>query len=262
MLVGWAVVGFITYRTVNVVPAGYIGVKDLFGKVSDKTYNPGLHFINPFARMHIFSVQTRNLSVDVNVPSKEGLNIHLKVSALYKIDPEQVRNIYTTIGIHYVDVILQPHLGSVIREVTSGYEAKDLYTSSARHKMHTDLTDQLSAAVRDRGIIIEDTPLREIVLPEKLTQAIEEKLRAEQETQRMEFVLQREALEAKRKGIEAEGIANFQKIVSDGISEQLLRWKGIEATSSLAESKNTKVVIVGGNDGLPIIFNTGHPREE
>jgi len=247
-------IGFV--RSVKVVQAGTIGIRDLFGKVDQHTYPPGLHLINPLASMHTFSVKTQNLSVNVDVPSKEGLNIHLKVSALYRINPDKVRDIYTTIGKDYVGVVLQPHLGSVIRQVTSGYEAKDLYTSSARHMMHSDLTKQLAAVVGERGIVIEDTPLREIVLPEKLTQAIEEKLRSEQESQRMEFVLQRERLEAERKAIEAGGIAEFQKIVAEGVSDQLLRWKGIEATAALAESKNTKIIIVGGNDGLPLIFNT------
>jgi len=206
--------------------------------------------------MHTLSIKTQNLSVKVEVPSKEGLSIQLLVSALYRINPEKAREIYTTIGLNYQDVILQPQFGSIIRQVTSNYEAKDLYTSSARLLMHKDLTQQLSEILSIRGIIIEDTPLREITLPQKLTQAIEEKLRAEQESQRMQFVLQREQLEAERKAIEAGGIANFQKIVTEGISDQLLRWKGIEATEVLAKSSNTKIVIVGGKDGLPIIFNS------
>jgi len=122
--------------------------------------------------------------------------------------------------------------------------------------MHQDLTNTLSAILVDRGIVVEDTPLREIILPQKLTQAIEEKLSAEQESQRMHFVLEKEKLEAERKAIEAGGIANFQKIVTEGISDQLLHWKGIEATETIASSANTKIVIVGGKDGLPIIFNS------
>ena len=114
---------------------------------------------------------------------------------------------------------------------------------------------QLQSLVEERGIRIEATPLRTITLPPRLTQAIEEKLQAEQESQRMQFVLLKEKQEAERKGIEASGIADFQKIVTKGISEQLLRWKGIEATEKLANSQNTKVIIVGGKDGLPLIMD-------
>jgi len=257
LLIVTGVLGFFTLiRTIAIVPAGHVGIRDLFGKVDNNTYNAGLHFINPFAKMHRVSTKTQNLTVNVEVPSKEGLNIKLLVSALYRINPEKATEIYTTIGLNYRDVILQPQLGSMIRQVTSNYEAKDLYTSSARLLMHQDLTTQLSELLLHRGIIIEDTPLREITLPEKLTQAIEEKLKAEQESQRMQFILQREQLEAERKAIEAGGIANFQKIVTEGISDQLLHWKGIEATEGLSKSANTKVIIIGGKDGLPIIFNS------
>jgi len=257
LLIVTGFIGFLTaLKTIAVVPAGHVGVRDLFGKVDQKIYSPGLHFINPFATMHTLSIKTQNLSVKVEVPSKEGLSIQLLVSALYRVNPEKAREIYTTIGLNYQDVILQPQFGSIIRQVTSNYEAKDLYTSSARLLMHHDLTEKLAEILAVRGIIIEDTPLREITLPQKLTQAIEEKLRAEQESQRMQFVLQREQLEAERKAIEAGGIANFQKIVTEGISDQLLRWKGIEATEVLAKASNTKIIIVGGKDGLPIIFNS------
>ncbi|NUM71622.1 MAG: prohibitin family protein, partial [Ignavibacteriaceae bacterium] len=109
--------------------------------------------------------------------------------------------------------------------------------------------------VKERGITIEKVALRQITLPAGLTAAIEEKLKAEQESQRMQFVLQREQLEADRKRIEAQGIADFQKIVSQGISDQLLKWKGIEATEKLAQSGNSKIVVIGGKDGLPLILN-------
>jgi len=247
---------FAVMRSIAVVPAGNVGVKDLFGKVDEFTYNPGLHIINPLASMKNFSTKTQNLSVEVEVPSKEGLTIHLKVSALYKVNPEKAKEIYTTIGLNYEEIILHPLFGSIIRQVTSNYEAKDLYTSSARLLMHKDLTTQLAEVLKERGIIVEDTPLREITLPPKLTFAIEEKLKAEQESQRMQFVLEREKLEAERKGIEAGGIASFQRIVTEGISEQLLHWKGIEATESLANSSNTKVIVIGGKDGIPVIYNT------
>jgi regulator of protease activity HflC (stomatin/prohibitin superfamily) len=119
------------------------------------------------------------------------------------------------------------------------------------------IQEELSKTMEKRGVYIETTPLRNVSLPTQLTEAIEQKQRADQESQRMEFILTKEKQEADRKRIEAQGIADFQKIVSSGISEQLLRWKGVEATEKLANSPNTKVIIVGsGKDGLPVILDT------
>ena len=142
------------------------------------------------------------------------------------------------------------------RGVTAGYEAKALYTSEREMLAETILTD-LQKLVGPRGIMVEATPLRRVGLPAGLTQAIEEKLRAEQESQRMQFVLLKEKQEAERKRIEAQGISDFQNIVTKGISDPLLRWKGIEATEKLAGSANAKIVIIGaGKDGLPLILDT------
>jgi regulator of protease activity HflC (stomatin/prohibitin superfamily) len=173
---------------------------------------------------------------------------------LYALDPEKASLIYKTVGENYPEIILVPQFRSVVRGVTAKYEAQALYTST-REKLAGEIKEELSALVNPRGILIENVPLRQVILPAGLTQAIEEKLKAEQESQRMAFVLQREAQEAERKRIEAKGIADFQEIVSKGISEQLLKWKGIEATEKLANSSNAKIVIVGaGKDGLPIIL--------
>ncbi len=131
---------------------------------------------------------------------------------------------------------------------------KLLYTG-AREQLASEITSELAKNVGNRGIIIEDAPLRQIILPAGLSRSIEEKLQAEQESQRMSFVLQKETQEAERKRIEAKGIADFQVIVSDGINANLLKWKGIEATENLAKSPNTKVVVIGaGKDGLPLIL--------
>src|SRR5262249_44944008 len=145
---------------------------------------------------------------------------------------------------------------SVCRSVTALYEAKALYTSE-RGTLESLIYDDLRKLVEARGVTIESTPMRRVGLPAGLSAAIEEKLRMEHESQRMQFVLTKEQQEADRKRIEAQGVADFQKIVSQGISDNLLRWKGIEATLKIAESNNTKVVIVGsGKDGLPILLDT------
>jgi prohibitin 1 len=237
-----------------VIPAGHVGVVDLFGDVSPTPLHAGIHFINPLARVVRMSIKTQELKEVMDVPSKEGLTVQLESSALYHLDPQKAPEVYKTTGEGYADILLVPQFRSVCRGVTAGYEAKALYTSE-REQLARIISKDLKALVEPRGIVIEAIPLRKVGLPTGLTAAIEEKLRAEQESQRMQFVLTKEKQEAQRKSIEAQGIADFQRIVSQGISDQLLRWKGIEATLKIAESNNAKIVLVGsGKEGLPLIL--------
>ena len=240
----------------TIIPAGHTGVIDFLGYVSDNTLKPGVNLVNPMANVEKMSIKTQELKETMNVPSEEGLGVELEISLLFKLNPDKANEIYKTVGPNYTEIILVPQFRSVVRDVTARYEAKALYTAS-REKLAGEIVDDLEKLVGPRGITIEQAPLRQITLPSRLTQSIEEKLQAEQESQRMQFVLQRESQEADRKRIEAKGIADFQEIVSKGISEQLLKWKGIEATEKLANSTNTKVVIIGsGKDGLPIILSS------
>jgi len=238
----------------RVIPAGNVGVVDFFGKVSDKTLKAGINIVNPLSRVINFSIKTEELKETMNVPSKEGLTVTLEISVLYHLDPEKAADVYKTIGPNYLEVILEPQIRSVARSVTSSYDARALYTSEREILAKTVLVD-IKALVEPRGIFVESTPLRQVGLPQRVTDAIEEKLKAEQESQRMEFILTKEKQEADRKRIEAQGISDFQTIVAKGISDQLLRWKGIEATEKIAASNNAKIIIVGGKDGLPLVLN-------
>ena len=241
-------------QAITVVPAGHVGVIDVFGSVADRTLKPGVNVVNPFANILHFSVKTQEIKETSQVPSKEGLTVGLEISLLYRLDPEMADDVYRTIGADYLNIILIPLFRSVTRGVTAEYQAKALYTSK-REILARQISEVLAKQVSTRGIIVEETPLRQVTLPTKLTEAIEEKLRAEQESQRMEFVLDKEKKEAERKKIEAQGISDFQEIVSKGIDQNLLKWKGIEATESLAQSENAKVVVIGsGSEGLPIIL--------
>jgi len=238
----------------TVIPAGHVGVIDFFGNVSDNTLYPGVNIVNPLANVVKFDARTQEIREEMNVPSKEGLSVQLEISLLYSLSFENANKIYKSVGEDYAEKILIPQFRSVVRGVTSRYEARALYTAE-REKLAREIEEELSSLVKPRGITLEAAPLRQIILPPGLTASIEEKLKAEQESQRMEFILTREKQEAERKRIEAQGIADFQEIVSKGISEQLLKWKGIEATEKLASSTNTKVVVIGsGKDGLPLIL--------
>ncbi len=240
----------------TIIPAGHTGVIDFLGYVSDNTLKPGVSLVNPMAKVEKMSIKTQEFKEVMNVPSEEGLGVELEISLLYRLDSERANEIYKTVGPNYTDIILVPQFRSVVRGVTARYEAKALYTAS-REKLAGEIVTELEKLVGPRGITVEQAPLRQIILPSRLTQSIEEKLQAEQESQRMAFILKKEEQEADRKRIEAKGIADFQEIVSKGISEQLLKWKGIEATEKLANSQNTKVVIIGsGKEGLPIILGS------
>jgi prohibitin 1 len=241
----------------TVVPAGHVGVVDFFGRVSARTLKAGINLTNPLARIVRMSVKTKEVKEVMDVPSKEGLSVQLEVSVLYHLDPEKASEVYRTVEERYEPILLDPQFRSVSRGVTAGFEAKALYTSE-RELLAGQIEQNLRRLVEPRGLVIESTPLRRVGLPGRLSESIEEKLRADQESQRMEFVLAKERQEAERKRIEAQGIADFQSIVTRGISDQLLRWKGIEATERLATSQNSKIVVVGaGKNGLPLIL--GNP---
>jgi regulator of protease activity HflC (stomatin/prohibitin superfamily) len=254
-LVGFLIASLIALmQCFTMIPAGGVGVIDFFGYVSDKTLKPGVNLVNPMANVVKFSIKTQEIKETMNVPSKEGLSVQLEISLLYHLNPENTFNIYKTVGENYSEIILIPQFRSVVRGVTAKFEAKALYTSE-REQLAKEIETELAKLVSKRGITIENAPLRQIILPPGLTNAIEEKLKSEQESQRMQFVLLKEKQEADRKRIEAQGIADFQKIVALGLSDQLLKWKGIEATEKLANSQNSKIVVIGsGKDGLPLIL--------
>ena len=248
---------FALLQCFTVVPAGNVGVVDFFGTVSEKSLPPGINFVNPLARVVKFPTQTQEHKELMQVLSREGLTIGLELSVLYRIDPDSAARVYQTIlNGDYQNIVLIPQFRSISRAVTASFNASALY-STERERLGVAIQEELSKIVSKRGIMIEATPLRNVALPSQLTEAIEQKQRADQESQRMEFILAKERQEAERKRIEAKGISDFQTIVSQGISDQLLRWKGVEATEKLASSPNAKVVIIGsGKDGLPVILDT------
>jgi regulator of protease activity HflC (stomatin/prohibitin superfamily) len=255
LIMSVAAILFALSRAFTIIPAGTVGVVDFLGNVSDNTLKPGVNIVNPIAKIIKYSFKTQEIKENMTVPSKEGLPVQLEISLLYKVDPSMANDIYKSVEAgDYLNVILIPQFRSVVRGVTSKFEAKALYTG-AREQLADEITSNLQEIVGKRGIIVENAPLRQIVLPRGLSQSIEEKLQAEQESQRMSFILQKESQEAERKRIEAKGIKDFQEIVSQGINQNLLRWKGIEATEKLANSPNSKVIVIGsGKDGLPLIL--------
>jgi regulator of protease activity HflC (stomatin/prohibitin superfamily) len=242
------------FSMVKVIPPGNVGVLVFMGKVYG-TIAEGIHLINPLSSVELMSVRTQEVFEHAEAPSREGLNVVLEVSCLYHLMPDQADRVYRQLGPHYDEVVVKPQFRAAIRGATVKHEAKDLYTSG-RELVSNEIYKDLEESLGQRGVMVENILLRKIDLPKQVVEAINAKLAADQEAQRMQFILIKEKQEAERKRIEAQGIQDFQKIVSQSISDQLLRWKGIEATSHLAESTNTKIIIVGGKDGLPVILNT------
>ena len=254
ILVTIAVILFLVGGPFRTVPAGNVGVKDFFGSVSANVLSPGINVVMPLTRVIKMSVQTLEMKEVADVPSKEGLILSLETSLLYQLDPARAAEIYRTVGADYSGTIVEPQFRSAIREITASYEAKSLY-SAERDKIAGEIFDLFKRLAGQRGIIVQQVLLRKIGLPPVVANAIQEKLRREQEAEQMKFVLQKEQQEAERKRIEAQGIADFQRVVAQGISPQLLEWKGIEATEKLAQSPNSKVVVIGSSkNGLPLIL--------
>lgn len=257
-LIGLAIVAFIAiiflFASVTRVESGHVGVLTLFGRVTGEVLPEGMHLINPFKTNNEMSIRTQEIKESASVPSSEGLVMNLDTSLIYHLDPAKAADVYQKIGPSYETVLIEPNLRAAIREATASHTANALYTGE-REMVAKQVYDQLVSRLGSRGFFVESILLRDIQLPATLKASIEAKQQAEQDALAMNFKLQKETQEAQRKRIEAQGIRDFQQIVAQGISPQLLEWKGIEATENLSKSANTKVVVIGNSkNGLPLIL--------
>jgi len=253
-LVALALLLILLLASTTSIPTGNVGVLTLFGKVTGDVLGEGIHLVNPLKSVQKLSIQTQSVKESANVPSNEGLMLALDTSLLFHLDRGKAAEVYQKVGADYGEKIVEPTLRSEIRTSTAAHSANALYTN-ARELVQQQIQDALTKELAPRGVIVENVLLRDVQLPAMLKSSIEAKQQAEQDALRMNFILQKEKQEAERKRIEAQGIADFQKIVATGISAQLLEWKGIEATEKLAASANAKVVIVGNaKNGLPLVL--------
>ena len=242
------------FSSVAKVDSGNVGVLTLFGSVNHEVLGEGIHVINPFKNNNQMSIRTQEIKESASVPSSEGLVMNLDTSLIFHVNPDKAADVYQKIGPNYTDVLIEPNLRAAIREATASHTANALYTGE-REMVAKQIYDQLANLLGQRGFTVESILLRDIQLPATLKTSIEAKQQAEQEALAMNFRLQKETQEAQRKRIEAAGIRDFQQIVAQGISPQLLEWKGIEATESLSKSANTKIVVIGNSkNGLPLIL--------
>jgi len=250
-----AVLAITALSSTSCIRTGHVGVVTVFGRVTGRTMGEGIHIVNPISRVNQLDIRTLEIKERASVPTKEGLIMGIEASVLYHLDTQRSADVFRSVGIDYANVLLVPNFRSAIRAVTAANSASSLY-SDARESIARQIMTDVQTQVQPRGIVIENVLLRDLQLPESLKHAIEAKQQAQQEAQRMEFVLQREQQESERKRVEAQGIKDFQNIVSQGISDKLLEWKGIEATIELARSQNSKIVVVGNTkSGLPLVFS-------
>lgn len=255
----------IIFSAVVQIGPGQVGVQVLFGSVQNGILHSGLNFINPLVVVEKMDVKTQAYTMSsqqdegmvkgddaIVALSQDGLTIKLDVTVWYRLSDAEAPQVFRTIGADYIEKIVRPAVRTALRDISVMYSATDIY-SSKREDFVANVSKNLRADFEGRGVILERVLLRNVELPEKIRTAIDEKIAAEQKAQQMVYVLQKEKQEAERKKIEAQGIADFNKIVSQSITEQTLQMKGIEATLELAKSTNSKMVIMNSKN-MPLIF--------
>ena len=255
-VIGILALGVFIYRSVEAIPAGQVGVQTRFGKVVPEELEPGLNFKNPLNSVTEFEVRLRETKEQMNVPTKEGMIAGLDVSILYHVIPAEADAILSKIGgevgadpqtgkerYAYEDVVVEPYARNIVRDVVAEYSSEDLYSIN-REKISAQIRERLAKELGARGIVPEAVLLRDVRLPEQVTKAIEQKIKMKQESEQMEFVLSKARQEADRQRVEAQGIADAQKIISGSLSEEYLQWKFISTLESVEQGPNKTIVII------------------
>lgn len=249
------------------IEAGQIGVKSLFGKVQNDVLSSGLHFINPFVDVQRLDIKTQNYTMSgihdegaktgddaIRVLTSDGLEVTIDLTVLYKLLPSEAPRLIRETGVDYTDKIVRPLTRTKIRDNSVYYEAISLY-SNKRDEFQQRIFRSIEDDFKKRGLILEQLLVRNITLPQSVKETIEQKINAEQDAQKMQFVLLKEKQEAERKRVEAQGIADYQRIINIGLTDQQLQYEQIKAYLELAKSANAKVIIMGKGNA-PIILDT------
>ena len=229
-----------------------VGVRDFAGSFSQEASGPGIKmYFWPIADIQKFSVQTQNLEVKLDLPSKEGLNVASEISILYRLLPESAPKVLEYVGTNYESDLILPVFRSSAADVTARFDAKDMHTGK-RSEIESEIRDRMTKILNNRGFMVESVLLKTINLPTNLAASIEAKLQAEQDAQRMNFVLEQEKKEAERKLIEARGVSRAQKEIAKGLSQKVLEFQSIQAFRELAKSPNSKTIVTDGKSPLMI----------
>lgn len=260
------VAGLLTKCIVQ-INAGQIGVKSLFGKVQNDVLSSGLHFVNPFVEVQRLDIKTQNYTMSgvhdegaqsgddaIRVLTSDGLEVTIDLTVLYKLLPSEAPRLVRETGVDYTDKIVRPLTRTKIRDNSVYYEAVSLY-SNKRDEFQQRIFKSIEEDFKKRGLVLEQLLVRNITLPASVRATIEQKINAEQDAQKMQFVLLKEKQEAERKRVEAQGIADYQRIINIGLTDQQLQYEQIKAYLELAKSPNSKVIIMGKGNA-PVILDT------
>jgi regulator of protease activity HflC (stomatin/prohibitin superfamily) len=252
--------------SVRQVDAGYVGVKALFGKVQNETMSSGLNMINPLMSVTDIDIRTQNYTMSgvhdegvksgddaIKVLTADGLEVTIDLSVLYRVNPLEAPNLLKEIGINFEDKIVRPITRTRIRDNSVYYDAVALY-STKRDEFQSRIFKTIEIDFKQRGLILENLLVRNITLPASVKSTIEQKINAEQEAQKMQFVLQKEKQEAERKRVEAQGISDYQRIISLSLSDRQLQYEQIKAMKELAASGNSKIIVMPSK-GAPLILD-------
>lgn len=242
-IIGYLII--IHFISCAVVRPGEVGVKQRFGKLANKSYDEGLVWFNPITTKVVkTNIQISDIELSLSLPSKEGMSVISQISILFRIEKEMVPLVISNIGVGYENIISNV-FRSAAADVCSNYFAKDMH-SGMRSEIEMAIKQKMNETLLSKGIIVEAVLMKSIQLPAGLASSIEQKLQAEQNAMRMVFILEQEKLEAERKIIEAKGTRDSQKILSEGLTDQIIKVRSIEAFIELAKSTNGKVIITDG----------------
>ena len=249
------------------IEAGHIGVKKLFGKIQADVLTSGLHFINPLLDVEELDVKTQNYTMSgvqdeghksnddaIRVLTADGLEVTIDLSVLYKVIPGDAPKLLQETGASYEDKIVRPITRTRIRDNAVYYDAISLY-STKRDEFQQRIFKNIENDFKSRGLLLENLLVRNITLPQSVKLTIEQKINAEQDAQKMQFVLQKEKQEAERKRVEAQGIADYQRIISESLTDRQLQYEQIKAQLELAKSQNAKIIVMGKGN-TPVILDT------
>jgi regulator of protease activity HflC (stomatin/prohibitin superfamily) len=252
---------------VKQIDAGQIGVSSLFGKVSNEVLTPGLNFVNPLVNVYNVDIKTLNYTMSgvhnegekegddaIRVLTSDGLEVTIDLTVLYRVVGTEAPRLIRETGLDYKDKIVRPLTRTKIRDNAVYFTAIDLY-STKRDQFQNRIFTTIEADFKKRGLILEQLLLRNITLPNNVKTSIEEKIKAEQDAQKMEFVLQKEKQEAERKRVEAQGIADYQRIISTGLNDKQLQYEQIQMMKGLITSPNSKVIVMGKGN-TPVILDS------
>jgi regulator of protease activity HflC (stomatin/prohibitin superfamily) len=240
-----------------IIRPGEVGMKQKLGKLQTGSLNQGAYFFNPFTTT-VKKIPTRTVEAynELDVPTKEGLTVKAEIALLYHVKPESASLVYVNYGMNYQEVIVESNFRAVVRHISASYLAKELFAVD-RKKIEKEIYDEISVSIWDKGFVVDAVLLKGITMPPQIFQAVENKLKAEQESLQMEFIITKQKREAERMQIEAEAIKNYNKTVSESLSDLLVKWNGVQVLKGLVTSPNSKVIITDGKSPM-IISDKGN----